>query len=180
MRYINKTAAADTHSPRGSVDCNIRAAWRYLNISRHSPRGSVDWNKKILNKPEKEIVTPLVGVWIEIISLCQSLPNNRVTPLVGVWIEMQEQEENYGLQRSLPSWECGLKYQKRKTPIRVSMSLPSWECGLKLVFPYAQETLEFVYALAMVRLHTKKWECRKRQTSANRKLQLKWLSPNPQ
>ncbi len=58
--------------------------------------------------------------------------------------------------RSLPSWECGLKYQKRKTPIRVSMSLPSWECGLKLVFPYAQETLEFVYALAMVRLHTKK------------------------
>ena len=35
-------------------------------------------------------VTPFVGVWIEIIRLCQKRLNGRtVTPFVGVWIEIR-------------------------------------------------------------------------------------------
>ena len=79
-------------------------------------------------------MTFTVGVWIEILLYISKNMVLCVTPLVGVWIEIQNQAEKVKSQRSLPSWEC----------------------GLKLVFPYAQETLEFVYALAMVRLHTKK------------------------
>ena len=37
---------------------------------------------------EKELVTPLVGVWIEIFTFCRSSPFFQVTPLVGVWIEI--------------------------------------------------------------------------------------------
>ena len=34
-------------------------------------------------------VTPLAGVWIEMINLAQSLAVTAVTPLAGVWIEMR-------------------------------------------------------------------------------------------
>ena len=33
-------------------------------------------------------VTPLVGVWIEIVPLTSVDNQNEVTPLVGVWIEI--------------------------------------------------------------------------------------------
>ena len=33
-------------------------------------------------------VTPLVGVWIEIVSISQGCVSDSVTPLVGVWIEI--------------------------------------------------------------------------------------------
>ena len=33
-------------------------------------------------------VTPLVGVWIEISNISQTLQTESVTPLVGVWIEI--------------------------------------------------------------------------------------------
>ena len=54
-------------------------------------------------------VTPLAGVWIEI--LINPLSNNSsvVTPLAGVWIEIffnLKSEDDFG---SLPLRECGLK-----------------------------------------------------------------------
>ena len=76
----------------------------------HSPCGSVDWNCSESRKIKHFIVTPLVGVWIEIVtgihpvsscfghSPCGSVDWNyivnhphqfpTVTPLVGVWIEI--------------------------------------------------------------------------------------------
>ena len=36
----------------------------------------------------KDIVTPLVGVWIEIRYFCSNSLGEMVTPLVGVWIEI--------------------------------------------------------------------------------------------
>ena len=77
------------------------------------------------------IVTPLVGVWIEMIA--KLLLNNlygKVTPLVGVWIEIpKEIEKTYETEKSLPLWECGLKSQKHLLCYQQTGSLPLWECG---------------------------------------------------
>ena len=55
-------------------------------------------------------VTPLVGVWIEIMPLNDFIEQAHVTPLVGVWIEMIVDSGYYILAvKSLPLWECGLK-----------------------------------------------------------------------
>ena len=59
--------------------------------------------------PERVIVTPYVGVWIE---TSIGLPNWStliVTPYVGVWIETERQPRSTSYQRSLLMWECGLK-----------------------------------------------------------------------
>ena len=99
------------------------------------------------------VVTPCVGVWIEMDSISNSLPAARVTPCVGVWIEILSCMLVCVSVLSLPAWECGLKYQIFVSiclihlvtpcvgvwieifPISVSsvcfMSLPAWECGLK-------------------------------------------------
>ena len=42
------------------------------------------------------IVTPLAGVWIEIVSRYLILDNQRVTPLAGVWIEIAVRPADHG------------------------------------------------------------------------------------
>ena len=54
-----------------------------------------------------------------------------VTPLVGVWIEILMKLTIRYIVWSLPLWECGLKYCLLTLLIGVDMSLPLWECGLK-------------------------------------------------
>ena len=76
-----------------------------------------------------------------------------VTPFLGVWIEIHPTSADSVIDRSLPSWECGLKSMKKGTKIMPAnvtpflgvwieiksnaqvfdkeKSLPSWECGLK-------------------------------------------------
>ena len=57
-----------------------------------------------------------------------------VTPLVGVWIEILSfKPEKKSAEKSLPSWECGLKWMSPWTEPRSLTSLPSWECGLKFM-----------------------------------------------
>ena len=41
-----------------------------------------------LNDKEPQVVTPFVGVWIEIYQTKQPKLNADVTPFVGVWIEI--------------------------------------------------------------------------------------------
>ena len=53
-----------------------------------------------------------MGVWIEIFSRFVIAPCGVVTPLVGVWIEISYLSFQFALSWSLPSWECGLKYGK--------------------------------------------------------------------
>ena len=57
------------------------------------------------------VVTPFVGVWIEIQFWLERKWNILVTPFVGVWIEIfcYYNTKNV-LTTSLPSWECGLKF----------------------------------------------------------------------
>ncbi len=77
-------------------------------------------------------VTPLVGVWIEIIRTDYRNVLQVVTPLVGVWIEITTSPFISSGVRSLPSWECGLKFYVLRGFNRICKgSLPSWECGLK-------------------------------------------------
>ncbi len=54
-------------------------------------------------------VTPLAGVWIEILSFKMHYPPFNVTPLAGVWIEIPVNGFIFYLLLSLPSRECGLK-----------------------------------------------------------------------
>ena len=63
------------------------------------------------------MVTPFVGVWIEIVKCLLSTNITLVTPFVGVWIEIACTSRVGTLKTSLPSWECGLKYSHS---IRVS------------------------------------------------------------
>ena len=60
----------------------------------------------------------------------------RVTPLAGVWIEMVSDKAKRTGRKSLPSRECGLKSENREKGGRRQWSLPSRECGLKYN-PYA-------------------------------------------
>ena len=78
------------------------------------------------------IVTPFVGVWIEICSPCSAGAASAVTPFVGVWIEIAE--------CPLPERQCAvtpfvgvwIEISVERLRNMESMSLPSWECGLKL------------------------------------------------
>ena len=52
-----------------------------------------------------------MGVWIEIFTLALLSSGGIVTPLVGVWIEMVIVIVIFcQFSASLPSWECGLKF----------------------------------------------------------------------
>ena len=55
------------HSPCGSVDWNRAIENLAFDQTCHSPCGSVDWNKRRTSQIERTCVTPLVGVWIEIL-----------------------------------------------------------------------------------------------------------------
>ena len=57
-------------------------------------------------------VTPLAGVWIEIAEAAQYAIDNVVTPLAGVWIEMLRKQQPTHSPQSLPSRECGLKSKR--------------------------------------------------------------------
>ena len=57
-------------------------------------------------------VTPCVGVWIEMDILTCICLRNVVTPCVGVWIEIELSTTIAFEFGSLPVWECGLKYLK--------------------------------------------------------------------
>ena len=80
------------------------------------------------------IVTPCVGVWIEIRETFKIAPFPGVTPCVGVWIEIIRLKLRWFLSGSLPAWECGLKSTFYELFQRRHLSLPAWECGLKYRF----------------------------------------------
>ena len=97
------------------------------------------------------IVTPLVGVWIEICHSFYNCHSYTVTPLVGVWIEMSRNTPFMQLLPSLPLWECGLKSLYSSFNISFCLwSLPLWECGLKSC--YSPLSLSSVKSLPL-------WEC---------------------
>ena len=59
-----------SHSPCGSVDWNLYPVYLLIYRSCHSPCGSVDWNTETGEAGKQSIVTPLAGVWIEIVRCC--------------------------------------------------------------------------------------------------------------
>ena len=76
-------------------------------------------------------VTPLVGVWIEILItffVCCKLVS---LPLWECGLKYVLVAQIHFLLTSLPLWECGLKYCKNKDCLKILLSLPLWECGLK-------------------------------------------------
>ena len=67
-----------------------------------------------------------------------------VTPCVGVWIEIIADCIRGRAGRSLPAWECGLKSISSTIPEKPPSSLPAWECGLKSVAPEIAATVDIV------------------------------------
>ena len=139
-----------SHSPCGSVDWNTKyvthCQWLAVSLPLrecglkfrqtlcmqsllcHSPCGSVDWNKKGS--------TPLGGIV--------------VTPLAGVWIEILLQKWGNKLFKSLPLRECGLKLQSPTQRFRMLRSLPLRECGLKFTRKQKEDRWILVTPLAGV------------------------------
>ena len=56
------------------------------------------------------MVTPCVGVWIEMPLCPTSCGRMGVTPCVGVWIEIVLVGISAQTGTSLPAWESGLKF----------------------------------------------------------------------
>ena len=120
LKYTEGTCRRNRHkrhSPCGSVDWNTGAYYNGSYSHGHSPCGSVDWNTILLTTLlSTVVVTPLAGVWIEILmvswllsmvfchSPCGSVDWNghwRRIPVSGM--------------RSLPLRECGLKWRDSGT-----------------------------------------------------------------
>ena len=85
---------------------------------------------RIVQKRNLAIVTPLAGVWIEIIIFTSPVLHISVTPLAGVWIEISPYPWGPGiLTKSLPLRECGLKSTVHKAQgitIRVTPLAGVW------------------------------------------------------
>ena len=56
-------------------------------------------------------VAPLVGAWIETLSVIIVTASIQVAPLVGAWIETFKRTCMLVPSLSLPSWERGLKHE---------------------------------------------------------------------
>ena len=113
-----------------------------------------------------DIVTPCVGVWIEIAVPIQNLSEEVVTPCVGVWIEMAEWYRNRGCGFVTPCvgvWIEIARFPAASTRLSVTPcvgvwieipyhfarystngSLPAWECGLKFVVFVCLSLLDIV------------------------------------
>ncbi len=126
------------------------------------------------NERETIEVTPLAGVWIEIVSQDGRYRKTKiVTPLAGVWIEIAPKAEGGRRKMSLPSRECGLKLEYKPDPLNsytvtplagvwieiiaafafsssAIKSLPSRECGLKFRLFYQDRYCHAVTPLAGV------------------------------
>ncbi len=70
-------------------------------------------------------VTPFVGVWIEIIFAYAIANAPAVTPFVGVWIEIVRNTQKHpNVDKSLPSWECGVKWKLGNRHLKSSEVTP--------------------------------------------------------
>ena len=58
----------------------------------------------------KQVVTPFMGVWIEIWNEANEIAMKVVTPFMGVWIEIFSDRETLKKEKSHPLWVCGLKF----------------------------------------------------------------------
>ncbi len=77
------------------------------------------------------VVTPCVGVWIEIIYRIYRLVPLFVTPCVGVWIEMAVDTSSFVSVGVTPCVGVWIEIVKKALMIPRLTSLPVWECGLK-------------------------------------------------
>ena len=81
----------------------------------------------------EQSVAPLVGAWIEMLSIRLALDNSHVAPLVGAWIEIRR----WGLKNMLmlvaPLVGAWIEIRESFYYATVIVSLPSWERGLKYV-----------------------------------------------
>ena len=74
-----------------------------------------------------------MGVWIEIIIFFVIGLCHLVTPFMGVWIEIKILSKTFHYPWSHPLWVCGLKFIPGKNRESFVPSHPLWVCGLKSV-----------------------------------------------
>ena len=147
------------HSPCGSVDWNLCLSVCYLLSAWSLPLWECGLKSALLPvlfvvllvtplvgvwieiawlvyPSGRKIVTPLVGVWIEINQMLLPYRGRSVTPLVGVWIEILTVIHSHLCTTSLPLWECGLKSFTLATVIYRPGHSPcgsvDWNNGVKI------------------------------------------------
>ena len=78
------------------------------------------------------LVTPYVGVWIEIYLKEEIEEAQEVTPYVGVWIEMLNSHFLHQSITVTPYVGVWIEISILVLPCpTIALSLPTWECGLK-------------------------------------------------
>ena len=103
-------AIVPRHHLYGCVDWNYVVISASLAQIRHTLYGCVDWNIYHERKRMVAVVTPFMGVWIEICLYIQNRIPSPVTPFMGVWIEiLQIRSVCHRKWWSHPLWVCGLK-----------------------------------------------------------------------
>ncbi len=65
-----------------------------------------------------------MGVWIEICHMDLSIDDCIVTPCVGVWIEIEPPPADRKQDKSLPAWECGLKFANHSMTVDEALVTP--------------------------------------------------------
>ncbi len=112
IRYLScQEIPSGSHSLRGSVDWNNSRPCARDDKHSHSLRGSVDWNTYCI-----------VHFWFPV-----------VTPCVGVWIEIVRTSSSVAIFSSLPAWECGLKYKVSLRPVTQSRVTPCVGVWIEMV-----------------------------------------------
>ena len=135
------------HSPCGSVDWNKKQAEEDFNIQAgHSPCGSVDWNSNTLSAIFSSTVTPLVGVWIEI--LCGGLTpkyERRHSPCGSVDWNTQHRKSMSAVVRHSP---CGsVDWNKYPFSVRNRSSVtPLVGVWIEIGQTAAKENLEYSHS----------------------------------
>ena len=79
-----------------------------------------------------KLVTPLAGVWVEIIYANHLLPTVVVTPLAGVWVEITEYNKDGVIDLVTPLAGVWVEMDEHFFGEHRKSSLPLRECGLKL------------------------------------------------
>ena len=91
------------------------------------------------------LVTPFMGVWIEIKSIVYSENAGKVTPFMGVWIEIVNEHSDSSLKLCHTLYGCVDWNDTTAGSTYLSTSShPLWVCGLKWKLPEPEGKNEFV------------------------------------
>ena len=95
--------------PCGAVSWNSLKNYWSIPLSCQPPCGAVSWNTNFHELNLDWIVSPLVGLWVEIYISSKAVKLSNVSPLVGLWVEIKTKSMQLLSNESASLWGCELK-----------------------------------------------------------------------